>query len=75
MVVMAYRRHSNLRSLIFFSVVTACTCSPTLMLAADKQPDQFRQIAYEIIKGVDRSGAPPEKTNKLDKALRYLRKV
>ena len=68
-------RHLGLWFSSLIPLALVCAVVPTALLAKDKQTDVFREIAHEIIKGIDQTGRPVEPTGKLDHALRYFQRA
>ena len=58
-----------------FVLVAIFAMAPAPLMAADKQAEAFREIAYEIISGIDKSGRPPKNAENLSKALSYFRRI
>jgi hypothetical protein len=55
------------------AAVFAVTAAPASM--ADVKADIFREIASELIRGLDQSGRPPKNDANVSKALRYIRRA
>ena len=51
-----------------------CIFTPSLSIAKIDQSEAFRQMASELIKGIDRTGGPVKEAGTVEKTIRALKK-
>ena len=58
--------------LIFLGV---CIFTPSVSIAKIDESEAFREMAYELIKGIDQTGGPVNEAGAVEKTIRALKKT
>ena len=57
--------------LIFLGV---CIFTPSVSIAKIDESEAFREMAYELIKGIDRTGGPVKEAGTVEQKIRAIKK-